>query len=191
MSSPPNVCTLQPFWLRTSSKQSSKTMRAVSSRQLDAKATISVPLRNGAALRKFHGALQQAESRHMKCTFQSEQWVPYPVEAVFAFFADPRNLPALMPNWQNARLEHASIVAPSRSGAEAEMAGIGSRITLSFRPLPGIPFRVRWEAEITDFVLTVTSLTVRSRALSPSGSTHIGFAAWIVPELTSRSSSIR
>ena len=107
----------------------------------------------GSRSQEIQGALQQAESRYMKCTFQSEQWVPYPVEAVFAFFADPRNLPALMPNWQNARLEHASIVAPSRSGAEAEMAGIGSRVTLSFRPLPGVPFRVRWEAEITDFVL--------------------------------------
>jgi len=89
----------------------------------------------------------------MKCTFQSEQWVAYPVETVFAFFADPRNLPALMPKWQNARLEHAAIIAPSRSGAQAEMAGTGSRVTFSFRFLPGLPFRVHWESEITDFAL--------------------------------------
>ena len=31
--------------------------------------------------------------RHMGYTFQTEQWLPYPVEDVFALFADPRNLP--------------------------------------------------------------------------------------------------
>jgi len=33
------------------------------------------------------------------------------------------------------------------------MAGIGSRITLSFRPLPLLPFRMHWLAEITEFEL--------------------------------------
>src|SRR5436305_41104 len=89
----------------------------------------------------------------MEFTYQTEQWVPYPAEAVFAFFANPENLPALMPPWQHARIERTSIVAPERTTAKTTMAGAGSRITLSFRPFPGSPFRVRWEAEITEFVL--------------------------------------
>jgi hypothetical protein len=28
---------------------------------------------------------------------ETQQWVPYPVELVFAFFANPANLPHLMP----------------------------------------------------------------------------------------------
>ena len=36
----------------------------------------------------------------MHHTFTSEQWLPYPVEPVFAFFANPENLPRLMPKWQ-------------------------------------------------------------------------------------------
>ncbi|HEX3572675.1 MAG TPA: SRPBCC family protein [Acidobacteriaceae bacterium] len=89
----------------------------------------------------------------MSFRYQTEQWVPYPVDTVFAFFANPENLPALMPMWQKARIEHTSIVPPERSASKREMAGAGSRITLSFRPFPGAPFRVRWEAEITEFVL--------------------------------------
>jgi ligand-binding SRPBCC domain-containing protein len=89
----------------------------------------------------------------MELTFQSEQWVPYPAEAVFAFFANPDNLIVLLPKWQNARLEQVTMVAPPRANATTPMAGSGSRITLSFRPFRGAPFRVRWEAEITDFAL--------------------------------------
>jgi len=87
----------------------------------------------------------------MDSAFQTEQWLPYPVEAVFAFFANPENLPALMPPWQKARIEEASIVPPGSH--KTPMAGTGSRITLSFVPFPGAPFRVRWQANITEFVL--------------------------------------
>jgi ligand-binding SRPBCC domain-containing protein len=58
-----------------------------------------------------------------------------------------------MPKWQNAKIEHVSLIPPSHAGAHAQMAGTGSRITISFRPIPGLPFRTRWEAEITDFAL--------------------------------------
>lgn len=85
--------------------------------------------------------------------FQSEHWVTYPAEAVFAFFTNPENLPALMPKWQNARLEQVVTVPPPRVSPPPTMAGSGSRITLSFRPFPGVPYRVRWESEITEFVL--------------------------------------
>jgi len=87
----------------------------------------------------------------MSFYFQAEQWLPYPNDAVFAFFANPENLPALMPPWQKARIEHATIVPPPHSSGNTPMAGAGSRITLSFRPLPALSFRLRWQAEITEF----------------------------------------
>jgi ligand-binding SRPBCC domain-containing protein len=95
----------------------------------------------------------------MRHTFHSEQWLPYPVEAVFAFFADPENLPRLMPSWQKARIEDAAFVAPpprpaaaSASLAKTTFAGQGTHMTISFRPIPLSPIRLSWEAEITEFV---------------------------------------
>jgi ligand-binding SRPBCC domain-containing protein len=76
----------------------------------------------------------------MRHIFQCEQWVPYPGERVFAFFADPENLPPLMPAWQHARVEKAP-----------DAAGEGSLITISFRPVPLLPLRLEWVALITEF----------------------------------------
>ncbi len=94
----------------------------------------------------------------MRHTFQAEQWLPHPVEQVFAFFANPENLPRLMPSWQKARIEEASFAPPPprpaglpmRSGGIA--AGVGTRMTISFRPFPFSPIRVPWDAEIDEFV---------------------------------------
>ncbi|HMF54456.1 MAG TPA: SRPBCC family protein [Edaphobacter sp.] len=89
----------------------------------------------------------------MRHHFQSEQWVPFPIEHVFLFFADPENLPRLMPRWQRARIEKMTLVPPpSASAADPLLAGAGSRITLSFRAFPFPPIRLRWTAEIADFV---------------------------------------
>ncbi len=89
----------------------------------------------------------------MPYSFRSEQWLPYPVETVFAFFADPENLPALLPPWQHARLESVMLVAPQRANSKAlsKAAGAGSRITLSLRSVPPLPIRTRWDAEIVQF----------------------------------------
>jgi len=90
----------------------------------------------------------------MAYTFQTEQWLPYSVEEVFSLFADPRSLPLLLPSWQRARLESVTIVPPPRKPGGApptQAAGTGSRITLSIRPFRFSPFRVRWEAEISEF----------------------------------------
>jgi ligand-binding SRPBCC domain-containing protein len=94
----------------------------------------------------------------MRHTFQSEQWLPYPVELVFAFFADPENLPRLMPPWQRARIEDAFFVPPPPGPAADPAprrnritAGAGTRMTLSFRPFPYARIRVSWYAEITEF----------------------------------------
>ena len=95
----------------------------------------------------------------MHHTYHSEQWLPYPVELVFAFFANPENLPRLMPRWQKTRIEEASFVPPpncpsTRSPLTSKIiaAGPGTRMTISFRPFPLSPIRAQWEAEITEFV---------------------------------------
>ena len=95
----------------------------------------------------------------MQHIFQSEQWLPHPVDQVFAFFADPANLPRLMPPWQRARIEASSIVPPPppRTATDhlldlTKTAGTGTRLTLSFRPVPFSPIRLQWEAEITSFI---------------------------------------
>jgi ligand-binding SRPBCC domain-containing protein len=95
----------------------------------------------------------------MRHTFEAEQWLPHRVELVFAFFANPENLPRLMPRWQKARIEEASFAPPPPRPIVADpalrlrsiAAGQGTRMTLSFRPFPYSPFRVPWEAEITSF----------------------------------------
>jgi ligand-binding SRPBCC domain-containing protein len=93
----------------------------------------------------------------MRFSYHTEQSLPYPVEDVFAFFADPNNFPLLMPTWQNTRIEEASIVPPApcptaASAPTSIAAGSGTRVALSFRPFPYSPVRVRWQAEIAEFV---------------------------------------
>ena len=90
----------------------------------------------------------------MRHTFVTEQWVPYLREQVFAFFADPANLPPLMPAWQRARVEKAHYVPPAASASPARtrlIAGQGSLISISFRPVPFVPFRLGWDAYIAEF----------------------------------------
>ena len=96
----------------------------------------------------------------MRYAFHSEQWLPYSIERVFAFFANPKNLPRLMPSWQRTRIEEISIVPPpppltisdSARRLSTLIAGAGTRLTLSFRPFPLSPIRLRWQAEIDTFV---------------------------------------
>jgi ligand-binding SRPBCC domain-containing protein len=94
----------------------------------------------------------------MRHTFHSEQWLPYPVDLVFAFFANPENLPRLMPAWQRARIEEATFAPPPQHTGSAStshkgiVAGAGTKLRISFRPFPYSPVRVLWNAEISDFV---------------------------------------
>jgi ligand-binding SRPBCC domain-containing protein len=88
--------------------------------------------------------------------FHAEQFLPYPLETVFTFFADPANLPRLMPPWQCARIVDATYLFPPRPerefpGSEAIIAGDGTTLTLSIRPIPFSPVRLSWVALIEDF----------------------------------------
>lgn len=92
-------------------------------------------------------------------TLRSSQWVPFPVELVFAFFANPGNLPHLMPIWRYARLESSRLIAPPPRPLapdpalrfQSPAAGAGSEMAISFRAIPRIPLRIGWLARITDF----------------------------------------
>jgi ligand-binding SRPBCC domain-containing protein len=73
-----------------------------------------------------------------------EQWIPVPLDRVFRFFSDPRNLPRLMPPELNAEIR-------SIEGGAPDSAGVGTRITLSVRLLPPLPVRASWVARIVEF----------------------------------------
>ena len=90
----------------------------------------------------------------MRHLFESEQWLPFPLPVVFAFFANPKNLPPLMPAWQQARIEELHLIAPPPPppGSPTKMGtGVGTTMVLSFRALPLIPLRMRWLALIPEF----------------------------------------
>ena len=84
--------------------------------------------------------------------FQFEQWVPARLEGVFRFFADPNNLPRLMPPWMRVRIESMRIVPPD-GDAGNRFAGTGSVLTASYRTTPFLPFRITSEARITGFAV--------------------------------------
>jgi ligand-binding SRPBCC domain-containing protein len=87
------------------------------------------------------------------------QWVPFPVELAFAFFANPSNLPHLMPSRLQTRIEDARLVPPPPRPIHADprrrflsvAAGEGSEILISFQPIAWVPRRASWMARITEF----------------------------------------
>ena len=88
---------------------------------------------------------------------QFEQWVPIAIEKVFLFFANPSNLPRIMPPGSGTKLVALRLVPPP-SGPKLSavpdldsLAGVGSEIVTSFRPLTFLPFRAQWIALITEF----------------------------------------
>lgn len=86
---------------------------------------------------------------------QFEQWVPATLDNAFLFFADPRNLPRIMPPRDGTEITELKLVPPT--GGEVDdrtrrtLAGEGSEIVTSFRMLPLLPLRVQWVASITEF----------------------------------------
>ena len=91
----------------------------------------------------------------MRHFFETEQWLPFPLPLVFAFFANPQNLPRLMPAWQKASIEEVIFVAPPPPPPDSPArvaTGAGTTIILSFRPVPYLPLRINWHALIPEFV---------------------------------------
>lgn len=89
---------------------------------------------------------------------QFEQWVPVPIERVFLFFANPGNLPRIMPPQTGTELVRLKLVPPPGIPAvqasitdRDPLAGVGSEIVTSFRMVPFLPFRAGWTAFITEF----------------------------------------
>jgi ligand-binding SRPBCC domain-containing protein len=89
---------------------------------------------------------------------QFAQWVPVPVETVFLFFANPGNLPRIMPPATRTELLRVNLVPPPGTFSDRAtvtdqepLAGVGSEIFTSFRIIPFLPFRVRWVSRIVEF----------------------------------------
>ena len=83
-----------------------------------------------------------------------EQWVPFPLERVFAFFSNPENLPRIMPAASATKLValNRTPAPPPQPGMSGEKAaGVGSTIVTSFRVFPLLPIRAPWVARITEF----------------------------------------
>ena len=92
----------------------------------------------------------------MSGKFQFEQWVPFPLERVFAFFSNPENLPRIMPAATGTRLIRIDRVAPPTGPTHAASAanpsvGVGSTIVTSFRIFPLLPIHAQWTSRITEF----------------------------------------
>ena len=92
----------------------------------------------------------------MRRRFETEQWLPLPLEQVFAFFSNPANLPPLMPRWQRARIDAVAFQPPPPRPAglppfDGVAAGDGTELTITARPFPFAPFRGSWLARIEQF----------------------------------------
>jgi ligand-binding SRPBCC domain-containing protein len=87
-----------------------------------------------------------------------EQWTPVAIEQVFLFFADPNNLPRIMPPATGTKIVALRLAPPPRppNGQAAgpdrkHLAGPGSEIVTSFRLFRFLPLRAQWLAVITEF----------------------------------------
>jgi len=81
--------------------------------------------------------------------------MPYPLQQVFLFFANPDNLPRIIPPAMGARNVQIRLARPSAFPKEVDsrrpIAGEGSQIVTSFRLLPLLPIRMSWTASIIEF----------------------------------------
>lgn len=75
----------------------------------------------------------------MNQEFSASQFIPLPREQVFAFFATPRNLEAITPDWLKFRIDSESAGRP----------GVGVEYTYRLL-IRGLPFR--WKSRITEWV---------------------------------------
>ena len=101
-----------------------------------------------------------ASSISMAQKFEVSQWVPFRLELVFAFFANPADLPLLMPPKLDTRIEQMKLIAPKEPRPPVPpvvgklpsiAAGVGSEILVSFRPFAWPRIRVKSKVRITEF----------------------------------------
>jgi ligand-binding SRPBCC domain-containing protein len=93
-------------------------------------------------------------SQALPTQLQFEDWVPFSLPPVFAFFSNPRNLPRIMPPATQTKLDQLDLVPPppsSNASASQDTAGVGTVVSTSFRLLPFLPLRAQWIARITEF----------------------------------------
>jgi ligand-binding SRPBCC domain-containing protein len=90
--------------------------------------------------------------------FETEHWLAVPIDRVFRFFANPANLPRIMPPSTGAELLEVKLLPPPGVSAESTtvtsqepLAGIGSEIIVSVCILPFLPLRMQWIAKIKEF----------------------------------------
>ncbi|MGA2217812.1 MAG: cyclase [Terracidiphilus sp.] len=96
----------------------------------------------------------------MEQQIEAEQWVPYRIEHVFAFFADPANFPLLLPAQLETKIEDLQLrPPPARKTASqfarklpGNVAGAGSEFLIGFRPFGWPPLRMHSRIQITKFV---------------------------------------
>jgi ligand-binding SRPBCC domain-containing protein len=84
---------------------------------------------------------------------QFEQWVPAGIGRVFLFFANPQNLPRIMPPVTETKLIEVKLVSPpdaAKRNGEG-LAGAGSEIVTSFRLFRLFPIYRKWTARIVEF----------------------------------------
>jgi len=84
----------------------------------------------------------------MPRAFSTDQWIAAPLDGVFAFFANPANLPLISPPRAGVKLLKTKI-QPAMITTNVVIAGRGSEIDVSVRVLPWLPFRRPWRARIT------------------------------------------
>ena len=93
---------------------------------------------------------------NMEYQVQFEQWVPFPLDHVFAFFANPNNLPRIMPPAIETKIVLLELKPPppdhsALATVASSLAGSGSKIVTSFRVFPFLPIQAQWISYITEF----------------------------------------
>ena len=79
--------------------------------------------------------------------------MPVEIGRVFLFFANPQNLPRIMPPRTETKLIEVKLVSPPDAAKKngQGLAGVGSEIVTSFRLFRFPPIHSNWTARITEF----------------------------------------
>jgi hypothetical protein len=130
----------------------------------------------------------------MPYQLQFADWVPVPVSEVFAFFADPENLPRLMPPQLQTKVDGFQLVAPPPPPSQNlnpievhHVAGAGSIIDTSLRRSVGSPGAASGPPPLPNSNGTITSPTCSRKVHSNDGIIVTNFQRTIAMVSTARS----